>query len=211
MGDEIKKYIQAALLASHYKQKTDSTCGIASCLMLFNARLRSLWISPLSAAEYELLTHSELIKATKNRIANIFKHGLSIREVSAILNSFKCSNTMKICKNKNDEIEINKLRKQCMEIFKHNDGTKGLIVNYFMRDIGQPFDYGHHSPICAYNQSTDRVLLLDCWIESSVCWVKVKDLYNAMATKDDDSGENRGYIVVNNANIDLLQKSKAKL
>eukprot|EP01084_Bolivina_argentea_P231923 391011_1 len=183
-----QKYILPSLIPSHYKQKTDSTCGVASCLMLFNARLTALYVHPMS--EYQLLVHPYLVHATNNTISDIFKIGLTIKQVGDILTAFRCEYEVHLCKIKNDDGAIDKFRSICKDTFKHHNATKGIIINYYMKDIGQPFDFGHHSPIAAYNETTDRVLLLDCW-EPNVCWVKIRDLYNAMATIDNDSKQFR--------------------
>eukprot|EP01084_Bolivina_argentea_P282535 483640_1 len=205
-----KKYIQPNLIASHCIQKTHSTCGVVSCLMLLNARLRTLNINPIS--EYQLLMHPYLVKATNNQISNIFKSGLTLKQVSNILDTFKCDTKMNICRFKNDLNEINIFRNICKNTFKYHNSTKGIIVNYLMSGIGQPDNIGHHSVIAAYNENTDRVLLLDCWIESkpNKLWVNVKDIYNAMATIDNDAKDYRGYIVTN-VNVDSLVNKTSKL
>jgi len=54
---------------------------------------------------------------------------------------------------------------------------------------------GHISPLGAYHQPTDSVLIMDVtpnkadWV-----WVKLSKLIQAMATKD--TIENRGYVLV---------------
>ena len=200
--DNDKKYVQPLLISSHYKQKTNATCGIASSLMLFNARLRYLNINPFT--EYQLLIHKNFVKATNNKISNIFKSGLTLSQVSNILNVFKCNNMVNVCKNKNDTNEINKFREFCKQIFQDNQGKKGMIVNYYMKDIGQSYKFGHHSPIAAYHNKTDRVLILDCFKPAKPLWVKITSLYNAMATFDNGGNQYRGYIVVDDVNIDTL-------
>lgn len=204
-----KKYVQPYLISCHYQQKTNATCGIASTLMLLNARLRYLNINPWT--EYELLMHKNLLKPTNKKLANIFKNGLTLKQASDILHSFKCDNKYQMLTKKNDKNEIDKFRDFCKQIFVNHDSKKGMIVNYWMPDIGQTYaEYGHLSPIGAYNERTDRVLLLDSWPPSKPLWVKIESLYNAMCTLDHDD-EYRGYIVVNNVNIDALVNKTSKL
>lgn len=71
-----------------------------------------------------------------------------------------------------------------------------LLVNYARGELGQG-DYGHISPVAAYNAVVDRMLVLDVaayhW---PPVWVRTADLWKAMNTIDPDSGLSRGYIVV---------------
>lgn len=192
--DDSRKYIQPNLIASHYRQKTNATCGIASCVMLFNSRRCSLQMPPIN--EYWLLMQPLLSQAVN--VGHLLHHGLTLSEVSHVLDAFKCTNNVVHCKKKKDKLAEDRFRGHCREVFQCHDGHKGIIVNYWMPAIGQPFNYGHHSPIAAYHEKSDRVLLLDCW-EPNVCWVKIHDLFRAMATLDGQLF--RGYLVVNNVHI----------
>ena len=69
-----------------------------------------------------------------------------------------------------------------------------VIVNYDRATLGQTGG-GHISPLGAYDQLSDSVLVLDVnptghpWV-----WVEATALFKAMATKD--TVENRGYLLV---------------
>ena len=43
---------------------------------------------------------------------------------------------------------------------------------------------GHISPLAAYCQTRDMVLLMDVWWETRPCWIKVQDLWESMDTTD---------------------------
>eukprot|EP00118_Oscarella_pearsei_P026251 m.309670 g.309670 ORF g.309670 m.309670 type:complete len:238 (+) comp47268_c0_seq1:34-747(+) len=73
---------------------------------------------------------------------------------------------------------------------------KRIIANYFLPAIGQPFGFGHFSPLGGYHEETDMVLLLDVWPETPVGWVKLEHIYNAMNTVDSSSGQLRGICLV---------------
>lgn len=74
------------------------------------------------------------------------------------------------------------------------DSVRFMVVNFKGRMLGTPTD-GHISPVAAYDQKTDSVLLLDVaghlnpWY-----WVPVAHLYGAMHTLD--GNHYRGYLVV---------------
>lgn len=60
---------------------------------------------------------------------------------------------------------------------------------------------GHISPIAAYNQETDRFLILDVSrYKYPPIWVKTADLWRAIATVDSVSGKTRGFVFVSRQN-----------
>jgi hypothetical protein len=70
------------------------------------------------------------------------------------------------------------------------------IINYLRKSIGQERG-GHISPIAAYNQATDRFLILDVSrYKYPPVWVKAVDLWQAIRTIDSDSGKTRGFVLV---------------
>ena len=87
---------------------------------------------------------------------------------------------------------INQFRKLIKDITSHKD--KYLAVNYHFGLI-YPFTSGHFSPVVAYHEGKDMVLIMDVaghlgtWV-----WVNVEDLYRSMNAVI--SGFDRGYIVI---------------
>lgn len=81
------------------------------------------------------------------------------------------------------------------------DSERFMIVNFKGRMLGTPTE-GHISPVAAYDQKTDSVLLLDVaghlnpWY-----WVPVAHLYGAMHTLD--GNHYRGYLVVEERSASL--------
>ena len=60
-----------------------------------------------------------------------------------------------------------------------------VIINYNMSVLGQLEGLsGHLSPLAAYCQTRDRVLLMDVWWETRPVWVELSDLWVAMDTLD---------------------------
>jgi len=56
---------------------------------------------------------------------------------------------------------------------------------------------GHISPIAAYNEESDRLLILDVSrYKYPPVWVKTEELWQAMATVDSVSGKTRGFVLV---------------
>jgi hypothetical protein len=75
-----------------------------------------------------------------------------------------------------------------------DDSVRFMIVNFKGKAMGAPTD-GHISPVAAYDEKTDSVLLLDvAGYLNPWYWVPVTHLYGAMHTLDGD--HYRGYLVV---------------
>ncbi|MEM8610283.1 MAG: phytochelatin synthase family protein [Myxococcota bacterium] len=71
-----------------------------------------------------------------------------------------------------------------------------MLVNYKRAALGQGGG-GHISPLAAYDQDTDRVLILDtAGHKYPPTWVPVDLLFSAMATTDAASGKTRGFLEV---------------
>ncbi len=71
-----------------------------------------------------------------------------------------------------------------------------VVVNYQRSRLGQ-VESAHISPLAAYHAASDRFLVLDVAAhEYPPVWVTAGALWNAMKTRDDTSGETRGFIVV---------------
>jgi len=55
---------------------------------------------------------------------------------------------------------------------------------------------GHGSPVAAYNESEDMVLILQVDATSEPFWISTADIYEAMNTVDPVSEEHRGWVKV---------------
>ena len=75
-----------------------------------------------------------------------------------------------------------------------SDSTDFIIVNFDGKIMGAPTD-GHISPVAAYDEKSDSVLLLDvAGYLNPWYWTPAEYLYRAMHTKDGDNY--RGYVVI---------------
>ena len=72
-----------------------------------------------------------------------------------------------------------------------------VIVNFYRKHI-QEVGGGHFSPLAAYDEKTDRFLLLDvARYKYPAVWVKTADLYKTISLNKKGKAENiRGYIVI---------------
>jgi hypothetical protein len=78
-----------------------------------------------------------------------------------------------------------------------------VLINYKSDMVGQ-LGSGHISPLGAYDEESDSVLVLDvAGYQNPWLWIPLHDLYASMHTKD--GGSYRGYLVVEEG-IDLASK-----
>lgn len=71
-----------------------------------------------------------------------------------------------------------------------------MIVNYDRSALGQRGG-GHHSPVSAWDPTSDRVLLLDtASYRYPPHWIEVSALFRAMHTVDSESGRTRGWVEI---------------
>ncbi len=71
-----------------------------------------------------------------------------------------------------------------------------VVINYLRKAIEQQTG-GHISPVAAYDEITDRFLVLDVAVHKyPPVWVKTQALYDSMNTVDSDSNKTRGWVLV---------------
>jgi hypothetical protein len=80
-----------------------------------------------------------------------------------------------------------------------NLGREGdfVLVNYLRSAVDQAGPAGHISPVAAYDQKTDRFLVLDvASYKYPPVWITAEKLFGAMNTVDSDGGKTRGWVLV---------------
>jgi len=74
--------------------------------------------------------------------------------------------------------------------------TSFLAVSYSRKTVGQTGS-GHFSPIGAYDEASDNVLLLDtARFKYGPHWIPLERMFEAMMPLDPDTGKSRGYVVL---------------
>ena len=172
-------------------------CGPASMAAVLN----SLGVprpSPQRLYPYKLFTQNLLFteqnQAVKTYI-EVEQAGLLLPEVAAFLNNLGVAAEARHA----DTFSADTLR----DILKTAlaDAQQRVIINYDRRTLGQDGD-GHLSPAAAYDEDTDRVLILDvAKYKYPPAWVTVEELHRSMLRKDPDSTppRSRGLVLVRHA------------
>lgn len=93
-----------------------------------------------------------------------------------------------------DEFSVDAFRNIVRDTLSAPD--KRLVINYYRVPLGQ-VGGGHISPAAAYDEDTDRVLVLDvAKYKYAPVWIKLTDLHASMLTIDASSDKMRGIVVV---------------
>ena len=121
-----------------------------------------------------------------------FDPGLTLEQLKRILREVYQLRVQMQYFSKAEESQINDFRDLVKNITK--DKKKFLLINFHGKNLGLKTG-GHISPLVAFDESSDSVLMLDvAGHKNGWYWVDLKDLVGAMNTKD---GENfRGFLVV---------------
>jgi len=122
----------------------------------------------------------------------VYDPGVTLSEFSQMLKYGHNFKVTKIHALKNTEKEIEQFRKNLKTAFTND--KKYIIANYNGKKIGKKTG-GHISPVVAYDEQSDSVLILDVALHKEKWfWVSIQEFYEAMNTKDGD--KYRGYLIV---------------
>ncbi|MGC9456320.1 MAG: phytochelatin synthase family protein [Halothiobacillaceae bacterium] len=180
------------LMRGFVSERELTFCGVATAAMTLNALdvkpPPSPEIHPFSVFDqYNLFTAEAL--AVKS-VGEIQRSGLTLEEVAAILRSHGAEVAVRHA----GEYSLAQFREEARAALR-GDGSI-VTVNFARAGLGMEGP-GHHSPLAAYDEASDRFLMLDvARYEWPPSWVRAEDLYRAMNTRDDDAGKQRGWLVV---------------
>jgi hypothetical protein len=174
-------------------QKTQSFCGVASMVMLFNAMQLPAPDVP-EYAPYKTFTQDNVLNASTEAILPqdvILKQGITLDQMGALL---AVQPVVASVRHASDS-SVDAFRTEAASYL----GRPGhfVLVNYFRNALGQQKG-GHFSPLAAYDRETDRFMILDvARYKYPPVWVKSEELFVAMNTKDSDNQDkSRGYILI---------------
>lgn len=71
-----------------------------------------------------------------------------------------------------------------------------MVVNYKRKAMNQTGD-GHFSPITGINEKNNWTILFDiARYKYPICWVNIRQLYNSLCYKDNDTHLKRGFSII---------------
>lgn len=131
-----------------------------------------------------------LSKSPKNAIQS-YDPGLNLSDFKKFLSIHQLKAKINYATD-NSSDQINKFRDNLKRIL--TDKNKFIVAN-FDGKILQAKTNGHISPIVAYDQESDSLMVLDVALHKNTWfWVNVDEMFNAMNTKDGDNF--RGYLII---------------
>ena len=184
------------------QQGTDSSCSLATAVMLLNAVRGREGQLRIGGAVSETRLLDKLGDTLWRDAVAQDGGGLSLTEFAAAMDralaSYECAGTwgVSIVPMTDADAAISGLRDALRRM---ESGAGGFIAANFHLDLfyGDGVDVGHFSPIGAYDAGRDLVLMLDVYKKDyEPMWAPLPRLAKAMATLSRKTGEPRGYAVV---------------
>lgn len=206
---EDSDYLRAAAapaywaLAPYYVgQFTEAACSLASAVMIVNAaRAESA-----RRAGAKLVTQASLLDAVGSDtwrvgVESDDGHGAGLLQLRARLAESLTSAgiasaqiaAVPLAENSSDAAaRFREALREC-EIA----SGRFIVAHYYMAAVIGSGDYGHFSPVGAYDSRRDRVLILDVYrVELEPYWVPAERLLEGMATLSRADGQPRGYLKI---------------
>jgi len=190
-------------LAPYYVgQITDAACSLASAAMLVNAGRAGRAL----AADAKLITQQALLDAVgsdpwRAGVASDEGHGVGLRQLQDLL--AVSLRTYEMAASQVEAVPLEQQSGEALARFRaalraaETAPGQFIIANYYMAAVIGRGDYGHFSPIGAYDAGRDRVLILDVYrVEFEPYWVPAERLFAGMATVSRADGEPRGYLTI---------------
>lgn len=209
-------------LAHHIRyQEQPSTCGIAAAVSVLGAiyeqqgkkmPMVTSWAIPFNGKvvglEYRTWNESNFFNEATDKIVDrraiimryphdvktgAFMGGIDMHELAKMLKVHNVSVNLVEVKD-TDQDSVEKFRNTVKKVVMNKD--QFLIANYHRGYQGIEMG-GHYSPIAAYDQEGDNILLLDVaghknpWI-----WVSLEDFYKSMNSKNYAGTQYRGYMIL---------------
>lgn len=181
------------LADSFVTQKTQSFCGVASMVMLFNAMQLPAPDVP-EYAPYKTFTQDNVLNERTEAILPkdvILKQGITLDQLGALVAVQPVNAMVRHA----SESSLATFRTEAASYLA--EPGHFVLVNYLRITLGQQKG-GHISPLAAYDRETDRFMILDvARYKYPPVWVKAEELFAAMNTKDSDNDDkSRGYVLV---------------
>lgn len=181
-------------LSSNYlTQKTQSFCGVASMVMVFNALQLPAPEVP-EYAPYRTWTQDNIFNLRTEAILpqeTILKQGITLDQIGQLLAVQPVEVTVRHA----SDSSLDTFRSEAAGYLAQPGHF--VLANYFRNTLGQKKG-GHFSPLAAYDKDSDRFLILDvARYKYPPVWVKAEELFAAMNTKDSDNADrSRGYVLI---------------
>lgn len=172
-------------------QMTYAHCAVASSIMVLNALDIEKPVQK-RYKNYKLFTQENFFTREVQKIVHpedVARRGMTLEELTKALNTFPVKAQMTLA----SDVTLEEFRTLVKTTVK--DSNSFLIVDFFRPSLNQ-IGGGHYSPLAAYNEQEDLVLVMEVSrYKHPPFWVKTEKLFEAMKNSY-PSKETRGYILV---------------
>ena len=181
------------LAPCHVCQSDLSSCGVASSCAVLNS-LKCDRPQSSELGKYRWFTPENLFSPEVSAIVTrdkVARSGMTLQQLGKLLAVFSVDVETKHA----SDVSIDDFRKQLKRSL--SSKNQRVIVNYSRPVLSQEGG-GHISPLGAYNDRDDMVLVLDtASYKYPWTWVPLENMWRAMSEQvDRESGRTRGFIVV---------------
>jgi hypothetical protein len=177
-------------------QKTQAYCGVASMVMVLNAMGVPAPTTP-EYQPYHTFTQDNLLDPSTDAVlprAVLARQGMTLDQLGKLL----AMHPVTVEVHHAGGASLDAFRAAARDYLAAKD--RFVLVNYLRKTLGQEIG-GHISPLAAYDDKTDRFLILDvARYKYPPVWVKAADLFDAMNTADAaNDDKTRGYVLISKA------------
>ncbi|MGC2164919.1 MAG: phytochelatin synthase family protein [Gallionella sp.] len=180
------------LIPNFSVQMTQSYCSVASAITVLNSMPIKKPVDP-TYAPYAYFTQSNFFTPEVSGVIGaetVLKMGMTRDEMVGTLRRQGVEATSIA----GDSISTDELRSLLKKALV--DDGQFVLANYLRATLDQ-VGGGHWSALAAYDEATDRVLILDvAKYKYAPAWVEVATLKNAINTLDTTSNRTRGLVIV---------------
>jgi hypothetical protein len=173
-------------------QQNLAFCGPASIVAVMNS-LGTPRPAENRLYPYTFYTQDNIFNADTQKVKSfvmVSVRGMTLAEIAGFFTALGVTATPVYADSLNED-QLRTLLKATLA-----EPNARIVVNYNRKTLAQE-GAGHQSPLAAYDEASDSVLLLDvAKFKYPPTWVKVADLLASMQTVDSDSGRSRGLVVV---------------
>ncbi len=180
------------LIVQFVTQDNLAYCGVASSVMVLNAMSITAPAAP-EFGKFRMFTQKNFFSDAARKVVpseTVSRQGMTLDQLGQLLETYPVK--AKVYHAENSSLE----EFRSLAVKNLQEPGNFVMVNYLRSAIGQKTG-GHISPVAAYNEQTDRFLILDVSrYKYPPVWVRVADLWKAMDTVDSGSGKKRGFVLV---------------
>ena len=195
------KTLQSSRINGHYwkylryyqSQITTKTCSLASAAMVMN----TLDVEAPMVPEFyprKFFTQKNFLNEKSSAIRSFRQVEVDGASLSDLAQMFSQGWGMAVTVHQGSDVNVKEFRHILIDsLSSESDRVIGLYKNDILDSNSQ---FGHFSPIAAYNEETDEVLIMDVAMHlAGPYWVGVERLHKATNTIS-KSGESRGLLII---------------